>query len=194
MYPHIIRHLYIIPLTPQPIFQLGNLAPEYVKYSLVKMLPSRFAAFICLTLASLVTADCPSIKPGHGHHRDKDTYTLYLYKGYNCTGPVLKYTSQPVNGKCRNLPVPTKNKKTGKLSANWNDQVKSLTLNAPTRPFFKMFKDKDCKNEYGRDNGGSFFVPDMTAQWPLLDESGDLASDKPMNMRGMSSFLVTNNS
>ncbi|KAH7914577.1 hypothetical protein BJ138DRAFT_1098514 [Hygrophoropsis aurantiaca] len=152
-----------------------------------KMLPSRFAAFICLTLASLATAGCPSYP---GPHRDKDTYTLYFYKGYDCTGTVLKYPSQPVNGKCRNLPVPTKNKKTGQLTGtNWNDQVKSLVINAPTQAFFKMYKDRNCKTEYGEETGGLWSVPNMT-HVELYDYIQDKSVHK--NMRGMSSYLVTN--
>ncbi|KAH7903469.1 hypothetical protein BJ138DRAFT_1131357 [Hygrophoropsis aurantiaca] len=131
------------------------------------MLPSRLAAFICLTLASLATAACRRSALLH----DKDTFTLYLYKGYDCTGTVLKHKSKPVDGVCRNLPVPTKNKKTG---PNWNDRVRSLSVVLPPGASLKMFRDQYCKNEYGlvmaMPPDGWWAAPNMTREVKVYTE------------------------
>ncbi|KAH7906280.1 hypothetical protein BJ138DRAFT_651570 [Hygrophoropsis aurantiaca] len=149
------------------------------------MLPSLLAAVIALTLASFVVADCSF--PG-GPPRAKNTYSLYLYKSYECTGTVLKHTSIPVDGVCRNLPVATKNKKTGQLTGpNWGGQVKSLYINAPIQAVFKMFKDQNCTNEYGV-IAGLGFVSNTTGETSIMND--DQTKIVNVKLEGMSSYLV----
>ncbi|KAH7903470.1 hypothetical protein BJ138DRAFT_139933 [Hygrophoropsis aurantiaca] len=123
--------------------------------------------------------------------RDQDTFTLYLYKGYDCTGTVLKHKLKPVDGVCRNLPVPTKNKKGQSEGPNWNDRVKSLNIVLPDGASLKMFRDQGCKNEYGQTLGGWWAVPNMTREvWVNTEINFGESFPVYKKLGGMSSYLV----
>ncbi|KAH7908118.1 hypothetical protein BJ138DRAFT_397597 [Hygrophoropsis aurantiaca] len=156
------------------------------------MLASRPAAFVCLTLVSLVAAKCKKIStPPQPGFLDKTftfldsnpRYNLYLYKGDDCTGEALKHKWKDGDSKCINLPK------------GWNDKVRSIEGGLADYIQMTMYKDADCKNEYGV-RVGPFFIPDMqkgkTCDAFEVYPEGDFLSLKQRtgDIRKMSSYRM----
>ncbi|KAH7909439.1 hypothetical protein BJ138DRAFT_1102684 [Hygrophoropsis aurantiaca] len=102
-----------------------------------EMFPSRLAALICFVTASLVAADCVI----DTDWSDKSQFMLQLYKKVDCMG-LEGYFNMNTPAPCQNL------NKDG-----FNDNVKSWVIQNSWERKIMVYKDKDCKNEYGLNVG-----------------------------------------
>ncbi|KAH7909558.1 hypothetical protein BJ138DRAFT_1155015 [Hygrophoropsis aurantiaca] len=157
------------------------------------MLPSRSAAFICLTLVSLGAAKCKKLgtppQPGFWDNLlgdissadDNPRYNLYLYKGNDCArGEVLKYKRKDVDNTCVNLPK------------SFNDGVRSMRAGIKTPDAITIFRDADCKHQLGVRNG-QFFESDLQKVKMFANQSAyHEKHPKPItvDLRQMSSYRV----
>ncbi|KAH7908119.1 hypothetical protein BJ138DRAFT_1158425, partial [Hygrophoropsis aurantiaca] len=191
MYPHIV---------PPPTYNLLDPASPFsssptirIVYcsettSRLEMLASRSAAFVCLTLVSLVAAKCKKLhappQPGFWDKAvffmdNKPRYNLYLYKGDDCTGEALKHKRKDATGDCINLPE------------GWNNKVRSMEGGLSDVIQMTMYKDADCKKEYGM-RVGPFFISDMEKGKTCTVATDTRLSLKQWtkDMRNMSSYRM----